>query len=82
VQDHLDIQLVYNAAVAKKISAQTARRLYTVLGVVGLIVFVAAVVLIALDPGQLGPYFTAVSGLATMASSGSVLLATRARAKD
>lgn len=82
LQNHPDIEADYDAAVSKKISAGTARRLYAVLGVVGLIVFVAAIVLIALDPGQPGPYFTAVSGLAVMTSSGAVLLATRASPGD
>lgn len=51
---------------ARKLSTIAVRRLFTVLGVVGLVVFIVDVVLVVLDPTQPGPYFTAVSGLCTV----------------
>ncbi|PYY36702.1 hypothetical protein DEI87_03230 [Curtobacterium sp. MCBD17_029] len=66
---------------AKRISPETGRRLFAVLGFVGLVVFLAAVVLIALDPSRPAPYFTAVSGLCVMISAVIVFGANRRPSK-
>jgi hypothetical protein len=58
-------------------SREGTRRLFIVLGVIGLVVFVADVVLIVLDPAKPGPYFTALSGLCILLSAAVVLRATR-----
>lgn len=62
---------------ARKLSTPAVRRLFTVLGVVGLVVFVADVVLVVLDPTQPGPYFTAVSGLCIVVAAVVALRAIR-----
>ncbi|MEV7933711.1 hypothetical protein [Curtobacterium sp. NPDC089185] len=62
---------------AKRIGTETGRRLWAVLGFVGLVVLLADVVQIALDPSRPGPYFTAVSGLCVPISAFIVFRATR-----
>lgn len=62
---------------ARKLSTTAVRRLFTVLGIVGLVVFIVDVVLVVLDPTQPGPYFTAVSGLCIVVAAVVALRAIR-----
>jgi hypothetical protein len=46
-----------------KLSPTSAARLYLIVGIIGVFLVVADVVLIILSPGMIAPYFTTVAGL-------------------